>query len=67
MIPRLSAPIAIVDEHPEWSGRLIAELQNRRLPFEKIDHSSHAYDPRERRPRRACLTRRASICSWGCA
>jgi len=60
MISRLSAPIAIVDEHPEWSGRLIAELQNRRLPFEKIDHSSHAYDPRERRPRYSVIVNRSS-------
>ena len=32
----ISKPIAIVDEHPEWSARLIAELQSRRLPFEKM-------------------------------
>jgi len=50
MSVRLSAPIGILDEHPEWSARLIAELEHRRLPFEKIDHSNHAFDPR--RPRR---------------
>ena len=60
MISRLSAPIAIVDEHPEWSARLIAELQSRRLPFEKIDHSSHAYDPRERRSRYSVIVNRSS-------
>jgi RimK-like ATP-grasp domain len=60
MTARLSAPIAIVDEHPEWSSRLIAELQHRRLPFEKIDHSSHAYDPRERRPRYSVIVNRSS-------
>ena len=47
---RLRAPIAILDEHPEWSSRLIAELQARRLPYEKIDHSNHSYDPRDRQP-----------------
>ena len=45
MAASISKPIAIVDEHPERSSRLIAELQSRRLPFVKIDHSSHAYDP----------------------
>jgi hypothetical protein len=60
MTTRISAPIAIVDEHPEWSSRLIAELQHRRLPFEKIDHSNHAYDPRDRRPRYSMIVNRSS-------
>jgi len=54
------APIGIVDEHPEWSARLIAELQHRRLPFEKIDHSNHAFDPRERQPRYSVIVNRSS-------
>ncbi len=37
----LNAPIGILDEHPDWSARLIAELTRRRLPWEKIDHSNH--------------------------
>jgi glutathione synthase/RimK-type ligase-like ATP-grasp enzyme len=49
-----------VDEHPEWSTRLIAELQSRRLPFEKIDHSNHAYDPRDRQPRYSVIVNRSS-------
>jgi hypothetical protein len=57
---KLSRPIAIVDEHPEWSARLIAELQSRRLPFEKIDHSNHAFDPRDREPRYAVVVNRSS-------
>ena len=60
MMTRISAPIAIVDEHPEWSSRLIAELESRRLPFEKIDHSNHAYDPRDRRPRYSVVVNRSS-------
>jgi glutathione synthase/RimK-type ligase-like ATP-grasp enzyme len=56
----ISRPIGIVDEHPEWSTRLIAELQSRRLPFEKIDHSSHAYEPRDRRPRYSVVVNRSS-------
>src|SRR5437899_1277469 len=57
---RISAPIAILDEHPEWSARLIAELQHRRLPFEKIDHSNHAFDPRDRVPRYSVIVNRTS-------
>ena len=60
MTTNLFRPIAIVDEHPEWSARLIAELQSRRLPFEKIDHSSHAYDPRDRQPRYSVVVNRSS-------
>lgn len=60
MSVRLSAPIGILDEHPEWSARLIAELQHRRLPFEKIDHSNHAFDPRDRVPRYSVIVNRTS-------
>src|SRR5499425_3458787 len=60
MTTSISRPIAIVDEHLEWSARLIAELQSRRLPFEKIDHSSHAYDPRDRQPRYSVVVNRSS-------
>jgi biotin carboxylase len=56
----LREPIAILDEHPEWSSRLIAELQARRLPYEKIDHSNHSYDPRDRRPRYSVIVNRTS-------
>jgi hypothetical protein len=56
----LSAPIGILDEHPEWSRRLIAELERRRLPFEKIDHSNHAFDPRDRQPRYSVVVNRTS-------
>ena len=41
--------VAILDEHPEWSKRLIAELERRGIVVEKLDHASHAYDPDERR------------------
>jgi glutathione synthase/RimK-type ligase-like ATP-grasp enzyme len=53
-------PIAILDEHPQWSARLVAELQSRRLPVEKIDHSSHGYDPRDRTRRYSVLVNRSS-------
>ena len=60
MKDRLSAPIGILDEHPEWSARLIAELQHRRLPFEKIDHSNHTFDPRDWTPRYSVIVNRTS-------
>jgi biotin carboxylase len=56
----LKRPIGILDEHPEWSRRLIAALDARRLPHEKIDHSSHAFDPRDRDPHYAVLVNRSS-------
>jgi hypothetical protein len=56
----LTAPIGILDEHPDWSARLIAELTRRGLPWEKIDHSSHAFDPRDRRPAYSVIVNRSS-------
>src|SRR5262245_32325395 len=56
----LSAPIGILDEHPDWSARLTAELDRRGLPWEKIDHSAHAYDPRDRRPAYSVIVNRTS-------
>ena len=56
----LKRPIGILDEHPEWSRRLIDALEARRLPYEKIDHSSHAFDPRDRDPHYAVLVNRTS-------
>src|SRR5574337_1369615 len=60
MKPELSAPIGILDEHHKWSRRLIAELERRRLPFEKIDHSNHAFDPHDREPRYSVIVNRTS-------
>jgi hypothetical protein len=57
---RLSGPIGILDEHPEWSARLIAELTRRGLPWEKIDHSNHAFDPRDRRSPYSVIVNRTS-------
>src|SRR5215510_3300510 len=60
MITGLSAPIGILDEHPDWSARLILELTRRGLPWEKIDHSSHAFDSRVRRPPYSVIVNRSS-------
>ena len=56
----LAGPIGILDEHPEWSRRLLDELDRRGLPWEKVDHSSHAFDPRDRRPRHSVIVNRTS-------
>jgi len=56
----IERPIGILDEHPEWSQRLLATLDARRLPYEKIDHSSHAFDPRSRKPEYSVIVNRSS-------
>jgi len=56
----ITRPIAVLDEHPEWSSRLFAELDRRGLPWQKIDHASHAYDPRDREPRYSVVVNRTS-------
>jgi ribosomal protein S6-L-glutamate ligase RimK-like protein len=52
--------IGILDEHPEWSKRLIAELEARGLTVDRVDHASHAFDPRERRVPHDVLVNRSS-------
>jgi hypothetical protein len=52
--------IGILDEHPDWSKRLIAELEHRGLTVDRIDHSSHAFDPRQRGARHDVLVNRSS-------
>jgi glutathione synthase/RimK-type ligase-like ATP-grasp enzyme len=56
----LAGPIGILDEHPDWSRRLMDELDRRGLSWEKIDHSSHAFDPRDRRARYSVVVNRTS-------
>jgi glutathione synthase/RimK-type ligase-like ATP-grasp enzyme len=52
--------IGILDEHPEWSKRLIAELESRGHEVEKIDHVDHAYHPRDQRRRWDVIVNRTS-------
>jgi biotin carboxylase len=60
MSPVLKAPIGILDEHPEWSTRLVNELTHRGLPWEKVDHSNHAFDPQDRQPAYSVIVNRTS-------
>jgi len=52
--------IGILDEHPEWSTRLIAELERRGLVVDRIDHSSHVFDPSERQASHDVIVNRSS-------
>jgi hypothetical protein len=52
--------IAILDEHPEWSKRLISELEGRGVDVERIDHAEHGYDPRDRHRRWDVVVNRTS-------
>src|SRR5688572_27922856 len=56
----IDRPIAILDEHPQWSTRLMRELERRGLPYERIDHASHSFDPADRRARYSVLINRSS-------
>jgi len=53
-------PIGILDEHPEWSARLMAELTARKAPFEKIEHHDHAFYPGERERHYSVIVNRTS-------
>lgn len=53
-------PVGILDEHPAWSNRLIAELTGRGVPVEKIDVSAHAFRPDDRGPRYSVVVNRTS-------
>src|SRR5207244_6660278 len=55
-----SDKVGILDEHPQWSTRLIAELEGRGLEVERIDHAEHGYDPRDRRRRWDVVVNRTS-------
>jgi hypothetical protein len=42
---RLSKPIAIYHEHPDWFRPLFAELERRDVPYVKLDARRHRFDP----------------------
>ena len=60
MSQTVPAPIGILDEHPDWSRRLFAELEQRQLPFERIDHARHTFDPRDRERPYSVIVNRTS-------
>jgi biotin carboxylase len=40
-------PIGILYEHPDWFRPLFAELDRRRIPYEKLSAGGHLFDPSE--------------------
>ena len=40
-------PIGIYYEHPDWFRPLFAELDERGIPFERLDAAAHSFDPGE--------------------
>jgi biotin carboxylase len=53
-------PIGVYYEHPDWFRPLFSALEQRELPFVRIDAASHAYDPSERASPLALAFNRAS-------
>jgi glutathione synthase/RimK-type ligase-like ATP-grasp enzyme len=43
----MSKTLAIYYEHPDWFRPLFAELDQRALPYVKLDATRHSYDPSE--------------------
>jgi hypothetical protein len=55
-----NAPIGVYYEHPDWFKPLFSMLEQRGLPFVRIDAASHAFDPSERSAPIALAFNRAS-------
>jgi hypothetical protein len=53
-------PIGVFYEHPDWFKPLFAMLEQRGLPFVRIDAASHVFDPSERSAPIALAFNRAS-------
>ncbi len=53
-------PIAIYHEHPDWFRPLFKELEQRGIPYERVDASSHSYDPGENSSPWSLVVNRAS-------
>ena len=53
-------PIAILHEHPDWFRPLFAELDKRKVPYQRLDAAAHLYDPHEREVPWSLVFNRAS-------
>jgi len=42
---QLTRPIAVYYEHQQWFLPLFAKLEERRIPYVRIDAREHSYDP----------------------
>jgi hypothetical protein len=57
-------PIAVFHEHPDWFRPLFAELDRRRIPFERLDAASHLFDPADDASPWSLVVNRASPSAW---
>ena len=53
-------PIAVYHEHPDWFRPLFAELEQRGIPYVRLDAAAHRYDPAERTVPYSLVFNRAS-------
>ena len=53
-------PIAIYHEHPDWFRPLFKALENRGISYQRLDASSHWYNPEERSTPWSLVVNRAS-------
>ena len=53
-------PIAIYHEHPDWFKPLFAELEKRRIPYERVNPTEHHFDINETTPRWSLFFNRMS-------
>jgi len=61
---RLTKPIAIYHEHPDWFRPLFAELERRGTPYVRIDARQHQYDVASKDGDIALLFNRMSPSAW---
>jgi len=57
-------PIAIYHEHPDWFRPLFQELEQRGVPYARLDALHHCYEPGLPRPRYALFFNRMSPSAW---
>ena len=57
---RITRPIAIFHEHPDWFRPLFAELERREIPYVRLDAASHRFDPSETEVPYSLVVNRAS-------
>lgn len=60
----MSKTLAIYYEHPDWFRPLFAELDQRALPYVKLDATRHGYDPTEDESPYAVVFNRMSPSSY---
>src|SRR5712691_5928323 len=56
----MTAPIAILYEHPEWFRPLFAEIERRGLAYEPLHASEHTFDPGSPPPNYSLIVNRMS-------